>query len=89
MITSYALLRIDNDKLSELEWSGLILDEAQFVKNHRAKTYQCARRIAAPFKLAITGTPGEQPDGSLGAALDYRPGLFPDLIASPSTTGDQ
>ena len=48
--------RIDNDKLSELEWSGLILDEAQFVKNHRAKTYQCARRIAAPFKLAITGT---------------------------------
>jgi superfamily II DNA or RNA helicase len=79
VITSYALLRIDNDKLSELEWSGLILDEAQFVKNHRAKTYQCARRIAAPFKLAITGTPLENSLMDLWALLSITaPGLFPD-----------
>jgi superfamily II DNA or RNA helicase len=79
VITSYALLRIDNAKLSELEWSGLILDEAQFVKNHRAKTYQCARRIAAPFKLAITGTPLENSLMDLWALLSITaPGLFPD-----------
>jgi superfamily II DNA or RNA helicase len=79
VITSYALLRIDNDKLSELEWSGLILDEAQFVKNHRAKTYQCARRIAAPFKLAVTGTPLENSLMDLWALLSITaPGLFPD-----------
>lgn len=79
VITSYALLRIDNDKLSEREWSGVILDEAQFVKNHRAKTYQCARRIAAPFKLAITGTPLENSLMDLWALLSITaPGLFPD-----------
>jgi len=79
VIISYALLRIDNDKLAELEWSGLILDEAQFVKNHRAKTYQCARRIAAPFKLAITGTPLENSLMDLWALLSISaPGLFPD-----------
>jgi SNF2 family DNA or RNA helicase len=79
VITSYALLRIDNAKLTELEWSGLILDEAQFVKNHRAKTYQCARRIAAPFKLAITGTPLENSLMDLWALLSITaPGLFPD-----------
>ena len=79
VIISYALLRIDNDKLAELEWSGLILDEAQFVKNHRAKTYQCARRIAAPFKLAITGTPLENSLMDLWALLSITaPGLFPD-----------
>ena len=79
VITSYALLRIDNDKLTELEWAGLILDEAQFVKNHRAKTYQCARRIAAPFKLAITGTPLENSLMDLWALLSITaPGLFPD-----------
>ena len=78
VITSYALLRIDNDKLAELDWSGLILDEAQFVKNHRAKTYQCARRIAAPFKLAITGTPLENSLMDLWALLSITaPGLFP------------
>jgi superfamily II DNA or RNA helicase len=79
VITSYALLRINNDKLTELEWSGLILDEAQFVKNHRAKTYQCARRIPAPFKLAITGTPLENSLMDLWALLSITaPGLFPD-----------
>jgi superfamily II DNA or RNA helicase len=79
VIISYALLRIDNAKLVELEWSGLILDEAQFVKNHRAKTYQCARRITAPFKLAITGTPLENSLMDLWALLSITaPGLFPD-----------
>jgi superfamily II DNA or RNA helicase len=79
VITSYSLLRIDNARLTELEWSGLLLDEAQFVKNHRAKTYQCARRIAAPFKLAVTGTPLENSLMDLWALLSITaPGLFPD-----------
>jgi SNF2 family DNA or RNA helicase len=79
VITSYALLRIDNDKLSDLDWAGVILDEAQFVKNYRAKTYQCARRIRAPFKLAISGTPLENSLMDLWALLSITaPGLFPD-----------
>ena len=78
VITSYALLRIDNDALAELDWSGLILDEAQFVKNHRAKTYHCARRIKSDFKLAITGTPLENSLMDLWALLSITaPGLFP------------
>jgi SNF2 family DNA or RNA helicase len=57
----------------------VILDEAQFVKNHRAKTYQCARRLSAPFKLAITGTPLENSLMDLWALLSIAaPGLFPD-----------
>jgi superfamily II DNA or RNA helicase len=79
VITSYALLRINNEKLTELDWSGVILDEAQFVKNHRAKTHQCARRLTAPFKLAITGTPLENSLMDLWALLSITaPGLFPD-----------
>jgi SNF2 family DNA or RNA helicase len=78
VITSYALLRIELDQLVELEWSGMILDEAQFVKNHRAKTYQGARRIPAPFKLAVTGTPLENSLMDLWALLSITaPGLFP------------
>jgi superfamily II DNA or RNA helicase len=79
VITSYALLRIDNDQLTQLEWSGVILDEAQFVKNHRAKTYQSARRLRAPFKLAITGTPLENSLMDLWALFSITAsGLFSD-----------
>jgi SNF2 family DNA or RNA helicase len=78
VITSYALFRIDADAYAGLPWRALVLDEAQFVKNHQAKTYACARRLAAPVKLAITGTPLENSLMDLWALLSIvAPGLFP------------
>ena len=78
VVTSYTLLRIDADSYAELPWAGVILDEAQFVKNHRAKTYQSARRLQSDFKLAITGTPLENNLMELWALLSITaPGLFP------------
>ncbi len=96
MVTSYTLFRLDFDAYTAQAWSGLILDEAQYVKNHRAKTYQCARRLAAPFKLAITGTPMENNLMELWSLLSITaPGLFPsptkfaDFFAKPiEKTGD-
>ena len=78
VVTSYALLRQGVDEITALPWSGLVLDEAQFVKNHRAKTYQAARRVGAPFALAITGTPLENSLMDLWSLLSITaPGLFP------------
>jgi superfamily II DNA or RNA helicase len=78
VVTSYALLRIDVESYAALDWSGLILDEAQFAKNHQSKVYQCARRVRAPFKLAITGTPMENNLLELWSLLSITaPGLFP------------
>ena len=78
VVTSYALFRIDYDSYDALPWTGLILDEAQYVKNHLGKTYQCARRLEAPFKLAITGTPLENSLMDLWSLLSIvAPGLFP------------
>lgn len=79
VVTSYALFRIENDSYRGLAWAGLLLDEAQFVKNHQGKTYQCARRLDAPFKLAITGTPLENSLMDLWSMLSIvAPGLYPD-----------
>ena len=79
VVTSYALVRIDAEAWTELPWRGLVLDEAQFVKNHQARTYQCARRLEAPFKLALTGTPLENSVMDLWALMSIvAPGLFPD-----------
>jgi superfamily II DNA or RNA helicase len=78
VVTSYTLLRLDFEAYGGHEWAGLILDEAQYVKNHQSKAYQCARRLAAPFKVAITGTPMENNLMELWSLLSIAaPGLFP------------
>ena len=78
VVTTYTLLRIDFASYAALTWSGLILDEAQYTKNQQAKIYQCARRLPAPFKLAITGTPMENNLMELWSLLSITaPGLFP------------
>jgi len=77
VLTSYTLFRLEYDDYARLDWAGLILDEAQFVKNHQSRGYQCAKRLPAPFKLAITGTPMENNLMELWSLLSITaPGLF-------------
>ena len=78
VVTSYTLFRLDFDDYAAAAWSGLVLDEAQFAKNHQSKVHQCARRLPAAFKLAITGTPMENNLMELWSLLSLTaPGLFP------------
>jgi len=79
VLTSYALFRLEFEAYAAETWSGLVLDEAQFVKNHQSKAYRCARTLDAPFKLAITGTPLENGLMDLWALLSIvAPGLYPE-----------
>ena len=79
VVTTYTLFRLEADAYNGVAWAGLILDEAQFVKNHQGKTYRCVRQLGAPFKLAITGTPMENNLMELWSLLSITaPGLFPD-----------
>ncbi|TQF65779.1 DEAD/DEAH box helicase [Rhodococcus spelaei] len=85
VVTSYTLARLDDEEYAAHRWSMLLLDEAQFVKNHRSKAYQCMRRIDAPTKIAITGTPMENNLMELWSLLSISaPGLFP----SPTRFGE-
>ncbi|MFY1633851.1 SNF2-related protein [Solwaraspora sp. WMMB335] len=80
VVTSYTLLRLEFDDYQALDWAGLILDEAQFVKNHQSQSHRCAKLLSAPFKLAITGTPMENNLLELWALCSITaPGLFPRL----------
>jgi SNF2 family DNA or RNA helicase len=77
VVTSYTLFRLEYDGYAEADWAGLILDEAQFVKNRQSQSYQCAKKLPAPFKLAITGTPMENNLMELWSLLSITaPGLF-------------
>ena len=90
VITSYAVARIDEEVFRSRPWAAVVLDEAQFVKNHQAKTYQAVRRLSARAKFAITGTPLENSLMDLWSLLSIvapglhpRPALFKDQWAKP------
>ena len=78
IVTSYALFRLDLAAYRAETWGGLVLDEAQFVKNPASKAHEAALDLAAPFKLAITGTPMENSLMDLWSLFQIvAPGLFP------------
>ncbi len=78
VVTSYTLFRLEQADYVARTWGGLVLDEAQTVKNHHGKTYQAVRRVDAPFRLALSGTPMENRLMDLWSLLSIvAPGLYP------------
>ncbi|WP_372698425.1 SNF2-related protein [Arthrobacter sp. JSM 101049] len=81
VVTSYTLFRLDAEAYQSQTWAGLILDEAQFVKNKATKAHHAARDLNAAFKLAITGTPMENNLMELWSIFAIvSPGLFPSAL---------
>ncbi len=77
VLTSYALFRGEAEEYRGLQWSGLIVDEAQKIKNAASHGYRAARDLGAPFCLVLTGTPLENNLGELWAlAALAAPGLL-------------
>ena len=78
VVTSYTVLRIDQEAFAAAgPFQGLVLDEAQFVKNPRSRTHLAAAGIQARMRLAITGTPMENSLADLWAIADLvAPGLL-------------
>ncbi|MDH3624506.1 MAG: SNF2-related protein [Myxococcales bacterium] len=95
MITSYALLRRDEELLHELDLRYVILDEAQHIKNPMSHTARAAKKIKSERRLALTGTPIENRLSELWSIFDFvSPGLlgqlrtFEERIARPIDRGD-
>ncbi len=79
ILTTYALVPRDVDALANQPLHLLVLDEAQAVKNPRAKAAQAVRRLTAQQRLCLTGTPLENHLGDLWAQFDFLlPGLLGD-----------
>ncbi|SEQ47105.1 DEAD/DEAH box helicase [Microlunatus flavus] len=78
VVTTYTLLRLEADAYAAVRWAGLVLDEAQAVKNHRSKTWAALRDVDAGCRFAITGTPLENNLMELWSILSLTaPGIFP------------
>lgn len=59
ILTSYTLLRQDRLVFENVDFSCVILDEAQVIKNAESLSSQTVCRLKSPFRLAMTGTPIE------------------------------
>jgi superfamily II DNA or RNA helicase len=55
---------------SNEKWNVVIFDEAQNLKNIRAKRTSCARALPAKIKFALTGTPMENHYGEFYSLVD-------------------
>jgi SNF2 family DNA or RNA helicase len=77
-ITSYPTLRQDSEYYNEHQFSTLILDEAQNIKNHVTKTAKTTREIQADTVIALSGTPIENSIDELWSIFQtVMPAFFP------------
>ena len=67
--------------LRHREWSFVILDEAQAIKNPGARQAKAVKQLKAPARVALTGTPVENSLGDLWSLFDF---LNPGLLGSAS-----
>ena len=77
IITSYSLIYRDIKSFEQVEWQGIVLDEAQNIKNPQAKQSQAVRKLSTQFRIALTGTPVENRLTELWSILDFlNPGFL-------------
>jgi SNF2 family DNA or RNA helicase len=77
VISSFALLHRDYEILKEVNWAGVILDEAQNIKNPETKQARAARLLPADYRIALTGTPVENNVGDLWSIMEFlNPGFL-------------
>src|SRR5690554_7084796 len=84
VLTTYQTLRDYQFSLSRIDWSMVVFDEAQNLKNPNALATRAAKGLKSDFKLLATGTPVENSlkdfwclmdtaiPGLLGAWQDFR-----------------
>ena len=60
VLTTYETLRINDVDFGRMDWSCMILDEAQKIKNPVSLICNTAKAMKYDFAVALTGTPVEK-----------------------------
>jgi SNF2 family DNA or RNA helicase len=71
VISTYALTHRDEEIFASVQWNGVVLDEAQNIKNSSTKQSQAVRRIEAGYRVALTGTPVENRLSELWSIMEF------------------
>ena len=79
IITTYDYLKSDIELYKELTFDVMIIDEAQYIKNHNTKAAKSVKQIKANSRIALSGTPIENKLSELWSIFDY---LMPGYLYS-------
>lgn len=82
VLSSYALVHRDAEFLAQVPWTGIVLDEAQNVKNPETKQSKVVRSLKAGYRIALTGTPVENNVGDFWAIMEF---LNPGFLGSQAS----
>ena len=78
LLTTYATFRKDFAELDKCEWQTIIIDEAQNIKNADSEQSKLLRKMKAPMKIAMSGTPVENRLMEFWTIMDFaNRGFFP------------
>jgi superfamily II DNA or RNA helicase len=77
LLTTYATMRIDIQKLCQIQFDYAILDESQAIKNSNSLVAKASRLLRSDHRLAMTGTPIENHLGELWSLFEFlNPGML-------------
>lgn len=77
VLTSYGLIRSEEEQFAAIPWQTIVLDEAQTIKNPESKVAQAAQRLQGTFRIALSGTPVENRLDDLWSQFAFiNPGLL-------------
>ena len=77
VIASYGYLLFHERLFKGKDWNGIVLDEAQAIKNADAKRTKLVKDFKSKFRVAATGTPVENRIEELWSIFDFlNPGLL-------------
>jgi len=77
VLTSYETALRDKEVLKEVDWTYIVLDESQKIKNHQSKIFQAINELQATACITLTGTPIENSLKDLWSQMQF---LNPEIL---------
>lgn len=71
LLTTYGTVRSEDKRFAEREWSCVIIDEAQAIKNPAAGQTEAIKMLQSPRKIALSGTPVENRLSEYWSIFDF------------------
>lgn len=71
LITTYGVVRSESSKLNKEKWLAVVIDEAQNIKNPTTAQTKAVKKISAPIRIAMSGTPVENRLSEYWSIFDF------------------
>ncbi|MEI7749762.1 MAG: DEAD/DEAH box helicase [Candidatus Moraniibacteriota bacterium] len=86
VITSYPSVKKDEAQYDRLKFNYCLIDEAQYIKNHRTQNAKSVKNIHADYRLALTGTPLENSVSEIWSLFDF---VMPGFLGTNHAFGER